>query len=116
MLEGPARKWIALAAIAALAGLAWGTIDPGRVRLAVLLLLAAFAHAAFAKTPPATNNPPATTSVTVDQLDKLLAFYRQLSDGKAAQEIAGVRLSERASAARVARCFSCCSAMNARSD
>jgi hypothetical protein len=61
------------------------------------LLMAAFAHAAFAK------NPPATTSVTVDQLDKLLAFYRQLSDGKAAQEIAGVRLTERASAARVAQ-------------
>src|ERR1700722_2442178 len=60
------------------------------------------AHPAFAKNPPVTNNPPAETSVTVDQLDKLLAFYRQLSDGKAAQEIAGVRLKERASAARVA--------------
>ena len=66
------------------------------------LLVAALAHAAFAKNPPVTNNPPAETSVTVDQLDKLLAFYRQLSDGKAAQEIAGVRLKERASAARVA--------------
>jgi hypothetical protein len=42
-LEGPARKWIALAVLAALAGLAWGTIDPGRVRLVVLLLLAVFA-------------------------------------------------------------------------
>jgi hypothetical protein len=67
------------------------------------LLIAAFAYAAFAKTPPATKNSPPTTSVTVDQLDKLLAFYRQLSDGKAAQEIAGVRLTERASAARVAQ-------------
>src|ERR1700722_1316495 len=60
------------------------------------------AHPAFAKNPPVTNNPPAETSVTVDQLDKLLAFYRQLSDGKAAQEMAAVRLKERASAARVA--------------
>src|SRR3984957_1685556 len=66
------------------------------------LLMAALAHAAFAKNPPVTNNPPPVTSVTVDQLDKLLAFYRQLNDGKAAQEIAGVRLKERASAARVA--------------
>lgn len=67
------------------------------------LLIAAFAHVAFAKTPPVTKNSSATTSITVDQLDKLLAFYRQLSDGKAAQEIAGMRLTERASAARVAR-------------
>jgi hypothetical protein len=78
-------------------------MQPQVKRWVSTLLMAAFAHAAFAKTPPATNNPPATTSVTVDQLDKLLAFYRQLSDGKAAQEIAGVRLSERASAARVAQ-------------
>jgi hypothetical protein len=66
------------------------------------LLIAAFAHAAFAKNPPVTTNPRPSTSVTADQLDKLLASYRQLSDGKAAQEIAGVRLTERASAARVA--------------
>ena len=66
------------------------------------LTQAALTHAAFAKNPPVTNNPPPVTSVTVDQLDKLLAFYRQLNDGKAAQEIAGVRLKERASAARVA--------------
>jgi hypothetical protein len=65
--------------------------------------MAAFAHAAFAKNPPAPNNPPPTTSVTVDQLDKLIAFYRRLSDGKAAQEIAGEKLTERASAARVAQ-------------
>ncbi len=66
------------------------------------LLMAALAHAAFAKN-PAPTKPAATTSVTVDQLDRMLAFYRQLSDGKAAQEIAGVRLTERASAARVAQ-------------
>jgi hypothetical protein len=67
------------------------------------LLMAALAHAAFAKNPPVTKNSPATTSVTVDQLDKLLALYRQANDGKAAQEIAGVRLKERASAARIAQ-------------
>ena len=43
MLEGPARKWIALAILAGLACLAWGTIEPGRVRSVVLVLLAAFA-------------------------------------------------------------------------
>jgi len=58
--------------------------------------MAAFAQAAFA------TKLPATSSVTVDQLDKLIAYYRQLSDGKAAQEIAGVRLTERASEAMVA--------------
>jgi hypothetical protein len=42
-LEGPARKWIALAALALLAGLAWATIEPGKIRLVVLLLLAVFA-------------------------------------------------------------------------
>jgi hypothetical protein len=78
-------------------------MQPRVKRWVSILLMAAFAHAAFAKTPPATNNPPASTSVTVDQLDKLLPFYRQLSDGKAAQQIAGVRLKERASAARVAQ-------------
>ena len=41
--RGPARKWIALAALALLAGLAWATIDPGKIRLVVLLLLAVFA-------------------------------------------------------------------------
>ncbi len=66
-------------------------------------VIAAFAHPAFAAKPPAMKNSPVTTSVTVDQLDKLLASYRQLGDGKAAQEIAGVRLTERASAARIAQ-------------
>jgi len=75
----------------------------GRVkRWMSALLMAALALAAFAKTPPATNNPPPATSVTVDRLDKLLASYRRLSDGKAAQEIAGVRLTERVSPARIA--------------
>lgn len=70
-------------------------MQPGVKRWMCTLLMAAFAHAAFAK------NPPPTTSVTVDQLDKLLAFYRRFSDEKAAQEIAGLRLTERASAARI---------------
>ena len=78
-------------------------MQPQVMRWMSTLFMAALTQAAFAKTPPATNNPPATTSVTVDQLDKLLPFYRQLSDGKAAQGIAGVRLTERASAARLAQ-------------
>ena len=42
-VSGPKRKAIALAVLAVLAGLAWGTIDPGRVRLVALILLGAFA-------------------------------------------------------------------------
>jgi hypothetical protein len=38
----PARKWIALALLVALAGLTVKTIDPGKVRLVVLLLLGIF--------------------------------------------------------------------------
>ncbi len=41
--RSPRRKWIALALLVALAGLAAKTIDPGRVRLVVLLLLGFFA-------------------------------------------------------------------------
>jgi hypothetical protein len=37
------RKWIALALLLALAGLAVKTIDPGRVRSVVLVLLGFFA-------------------------------------------------------------------------
>jgi hypothetical protein len=37
------RKWIALALLAALAGLAVKTIDPGKVRSVVLVLLGFFA-------------------------------------------------------------------------
>jgi hypothetical protein len=39
----PGRKWIALALLMALAGLAVKTIDPGKVRSVVLLLLGFFA-------------------------------------------------------------------------
>ena len=38
----PARKWIALALLVALAGLTVKTIDPGKVRLVVLVLLGIF--------------------------------------------------------------------------
>jgi hypothetical protein len=37
------RKWIALAVLASLAGLAWSTMEPGRIRLVVLVLIASFA-------------------------------------------------------------------------
>jgi len=40
--RSPARKWIALALLAALVGLAWKTIDPGKIRTAVVVVLAAF--------------------------------------------------------------------------
>jgi hypothetical protein len=41
--QSPGRKWIALALLAALSVLAVKTIDPGRVRSVVLLLLGFFA-------------------------------------------------------------------------
>ena len=41
--RSPGRKWIALGLLVALAGLAVKTIDPGKVRLVVLLLLGFFA-------------------------------------------------------------------------
>ena len=39
----PGRKWIALAVLALLAGFAVKTIDPGKVRTVVLVLLGFFA-------------------------------------------------------------------------
>jgi hypothetical protein len=39
----PGRKWIALALLVALSGLAVKTIDPGKIRTVVLLLLGVFA-------------------------------------------------------------------------
>ena len=41
--RGSARKWIALGLLAAIAVLAWSTIDPGKIRSVVLLLLLMFA-------------------------------------------------------------------------
>ena len=46
MPEGMSRatkKWISLAILAGLAGLAWTTIEPGKIRLVVLILIASFA-------------------------------------------------------------------------
>ncbi len=37
------RKWIALAVLAGLAALAWQTMDPGRIRLVVFVLIGSFA-------------------------------------------------------------------------
>ncbi|MFZ0631261.1 MAG: hypothetical protein WAM56_08220 [Acidobacteriaceae bacterium] len=42
-VEGTKRKLIALASLAVLAALAWTTMDPGRVRLVVVVLLGGFA-------------------------------------------------------------------------
>ena len=36
------RKWIALALLAGLAGLAWKTLDAGKIRTIVVVILAAF--------------------------------------------------------------------------
>ena len=41
--EGGKRKLVALAGLVILAVLAWQTMDPGRVRLLVLVLLGGFA-------------------------------------------------------------------------
>jgi hypothetical protein len=37
------KKWVSLAILAGLAGLAWVTMEPGRIRLVVLVLIASFA-------------------------------------------------------------------------
>ena len=42
-VAGAKRKLLALAGLAVLAALAWYTLDPGRVRLVVLVLLGGFA-------------------------------------------------------------------------
>jgi hypothetical protein len=38
-----AKKWISLAILAGLAGLAWLTMEPGKLRLVVLVLIGSFA-------------------------------------------------------------------------
>jgi hypothetical protein len=43
LLTGARRKYAALAGLAAIAALAWFTLDPGRIRLVVMILLAGFA-------------------------------------------------------------------------
>jgi hypothetical protein len=42
-IAGGKRKLVALASIAVLAGLAWYTLDPGRIRLVAMILLGGFA-------------------------------------------------------------------------
>ena len=42
-LEGGKRKFVALAGLAILALLAWRTMDPGRARMLVFVLLGGFA-------------------------------------------------------------------------
>jgi hypothetical protein len=52
---------------------------------------------------PAVAAPPAATSLTVDELDRLLAQMHERGDGKTARQLAGLKLTERASAAQLAR-------------
>ncbi|MGD0739031.1 MAG: hypothetical protein ABR957_05505 [Terracidiphilus sp.] len=47
--------------------------------------------------------PPAATNLTVDQLDQLLKQIHGQSDARVARQITGVKLTERASAERIAR-------------
>ena len=42
-ISGAKRKLVAVAFIAALAGLAWCTMDAGKIRLVVMILLGGFA-------------------------------------------------------------------------
>jgi hypothetical protein len=42
-LTGARRKYAALAGLAAIAVLSWFTLDPGRIRLVVMILLGGFA-------------------------------------------------------------------------
>ena len=43
MISRAKKKWISLAILAGLAGLAWTTMEPGKIRLVVWVLLASFA-------------------------------------------------------------------------
>ncbi len=62
-----------------------------------ILLMQVFMPLAFAAT------PPAPTSLTVAQLDQLLGRLQRESDAKAARELAGVNLTERANAVWLAK-------------
>ena len=68
----------------------WGRIG------ACLLLAEAFAPV-FLAAPP-----PVATNLTVDQLDQLLKQIRGQGDARVARQITGIKLTERASAARIA--------------
>jgi len=64
---------------------------------ALLLFACAFAPAVFAAP------PPPLLSLTVDQMDQLLKQLRGQADLRAARQITGVQLTERAGAAQLAR-------------
>jgi hypothetical protein len=53
-IAGAKRKLTALALLAAIAALAWTTLDPGKIRLVVMILLGGFAiRIALTAKPPA---------------------------------------------------------------
>ena len=60
-LTGNRRKYAALAGLAAIAVLAWFTMDPGKIRLVVMILLGGFA-ARIALTALARHDEPADES------------------------------------------------------
>jgi type II secretory pathway pseudopilin PulG len=66
-------------------------------KLAILILLAALALPAFAE------NRDAAKRITVAQLEQALAAARGSSDAQVAQQLSGLELIERLSAARLAR-------------
>lgn len=66
-------------------------------RAAILLLLAVLAPSMDAATPEPAH------PLTVAELDQMLAGMRKENDGKAARQIAGLRLAERAGASDLAR-------------
>ncbi|HEX4006879.1 MAG TPA: hypothetical protein VHX60_11945 [Acidobacteriaceae bacterium] len=60
-MTGTRRKYAALTGLAVIATLAWFTLDPGRVRLVVMILLGGFA-ARIALTALARHDEPAKES------------------------------------------------------
>ncbi len=42
-MSSVSKKWIALGLLAVVAGLAWGTMEPGKIRLVVFVLIGSFA-------------------------------------------------------------------------
>ena len=43
LMSRATKKWISIAILAGLAGSAWLTMEPGKIRLVVLVLIASFA-------------------------------------------------------------------------
>ncbi|MGA7525601.1 MAG: hypothetical protein WBW84_24355 [Acidobacteriaceae bacterium] len=69
-MEGTKRKLIALASLAVLAALAWTTMDPGRVRLVVVILLGAFAFRISLMTRRAPDEEPIEEPAEVVEVTK----------------------------------------------